>query len=133
MKNEKKTEYFSKKNNAKKRPGSMKNPFFKRVVPAFLRLFPSYLLCFVPFLFFGTWNDIKLILWKIAVVGTGLLIFHHVRKSMFPYIDLLRSFERVFEARDKSKRLPLALVALSQSLLIAAMAVSIIFAVAGGI
>jgi hypothetical protein len=95
------------------------------------RLFPSYLICFIPFLFFGTANDLNLILWKIAVVGTGLLVFHYVRKSMFPYIDLRKSIEEVKAAPGESK-LPLAILTLSQSIIVAAMAVSVLCAVAGG-
>jgi len=96
------------------------------------RLFPSYILCFAPFLVFGTRDDIRLILWKIAVVGTGLLVFHFARKSMFPYIDLHRSFQQIIQT-DEKNRLPFALKALAETFLIALMAFAVIFSVAGGI
>jgi hypothetical protein len=97
------------------------------------RLIPSYLLCFVPFLVFGTKGDIRLILWKIAVVGAGLLAFHFARKSMFPYIDLRSSYKKVVEADEKSDRLPFALLALAQSILVAVLAFAILLSIAGGI
>lgn len=103
----------------------------KSGVGSVLRLFPSYLICFIPFLFFGSANDLNLILWKIAVVGTGLLVFHYVRKSMFSYIDIRKSIEEVKNAPGESK-LPLAILALSQSIVVSAMAISILYAVAGG-
>ncbi len=97
------------------------------------RLFPSYLLCFVPFLFFGSRQDFRLILWKIAVVGAGLLVFHYVRKSMFPYIDLKKSYQSVIDAKDKADSVPLAIIVMAQSVLIASMALAVVFAVAGGL
>ncbi|GMT42519.1 MAG: hypothetical protein IEMM0002_0930 [bacterium] len=103
-----------------------------KTVYAARRLIPSYILCFAPFLFFGTKSDIRLILWKIAVVGTGLLVFHFARKSMFPYIDLDRSFNQINQADEKS-RLPLAIKAFAEAVLVASMAFAILFSVAGGI
>jgi hypothetical protein len=97
------------------------------------RLFPSYLLCFVPFLIFGSRHDFRLILWKIAVVGTGLLVFHYVRKSMFPYIDLKKSYQSVIDAQDKNNSVPLAIIVMAQSVLIASLALAVVFAVAGGL
>jgi hypothetical protein len=105
----------------------------KRITFSIRRLFPSYLLCFLPFLVFGSQPDIRLMLWKIAVVGGGLLVFHFVRKSMFPYIDLRVSFEKAAGADEKNSRLAAALVALSQSIVIAALAVAILLSMAGGI
>ncbi|MEE8483055.1 MAG: hypothetical protein V3S46_00525, partial [Nitrospinota bacterium] len=90
-------------------------------------------LCFVPFLVFAEKNDLRLILWKIAVVGTGLLVFHFARKSMFPYIDLRRSFNKAMETDDHVHRLAESIIALAQAILISAMAFAIIFAMAGGI
>ncbi len=113
-----------------------KNPFtlgVKKMFYALKRLFPSYLLCFVPFLVFAEKNDLRLILWKIAVVGTGLLVFHFARKSMFPYIDLHRSFNKAMETDDHVHRLAESIIALAQAILISAMAFAIIFAMAGGI
>ncbi len=112
-----------------------KQKISEKVRLGLVRLFPTYLLCFIPFLVFGTRNDIRLILWKTAVVGAGLVIFHFVRKSMFPYIDLQSSYQKVLEEAENGKpeNLSKALIALSQTILISAMAVSIIFAVAGGI
>lgn len=105
----------------------------KRIAFSLRRLFPSYLLCFLPFFLFGSSLDIRLMLWKIAIVGAGLLVFHFVRKSMFPYIDLRVTYEKAVATDGKSDRLASALLALAQSLVIAALAVAILFSVAGGI
>ena len=96
-------------------------------------LFPSYLLCFLPFFIFGSRPDIRLMLWKIAVVGAGLLVFHFARKSMFQYIDLRDVYQKAADAPDESDRLVFALLALAQSIVVAALAVAILFSMAGGI
>ena len=105
----------------------------KQIAFSIRRLFPSYLLCFLPFLLFGSQPDIRLMLWKIAIVGAGLLVFHFARKSMFPYIDLRDVYEKSADADENNSRLAAAIVALSQSIVLAALAVAIIFSMAGGI
>jgi len=116
----------------KNQEGKMKKALGKQTANL-TRLFPSYLICFVPFLFFGTKQDIRLILWKIAVVGTGLLIFHYIRKSMFHYVDLQKAYEIIFEEKDETLRLHLVLLAIAKSILVSALAFSILFSIAGGI
>ena len=106
---------------------------FQKFYIAAKRLFPSYLLCFLPFLVFGTKNDLRLIFWKVAVVGAGLLAFHYTRKSMFPYIDLHKSLHTLRHADDSAKLLPLAVSLLAEALIIAALAFAIVIAVAEGL
>ncbi len=105
---------------------------FKKYYFVAKRLFPSYLLCFLPFMLFGTRNDLRLMLWKVAVVGAGLLAFHFTRKSMFPYIDLDRSLQTLRQADDGAKLLPLAIALLAEALLMAALALAIIISIAEG-
>ncbi len=105
----------------------------RRIRFSLRRLFPSYLLCFLPFFIFGSRPDIRLMLWKIAVVGAGLLVFHFARKSMFQYIDLRDVYQRAADARDESDRIVFALLALAQSIVVAALAVAVLFSMAGGI
>ena len=104
----------------------------KRIIFSLRRLFPAYLLSFVPFLVFGEKGDFRLMLWKIAVVGAGLLILHFARKSMFPYIDLNAAYRKAADA-DDSSRMALAIIALAQSIVVAVMAGAILLSVAGGI
>ena len=104
----------------------------KRIIFSLRRLFPAYLLCFIPFLVFGEKGDIRLMLWKIAVVGAGLLILHFARKSMFPYIDLNAAYRKAAGA-DDSSRMALAIIALAQSIVVAVMAAAILLSIAGGI
>lgn len=72
-------------------------------------------------------------LWKIAVVGAGLLVFHFARKSMFQYIDLRDVYQKAADAEDESDRIVFALLALAQSIVVAALAVATLFSMAGGI
>lgn len=100
------------------------------------RLFPAYLFSFVPFLIFGTRNDLRLMFWKIAVVGCGLLIFHFTRKSMFPYIDLHRSLTHLKSHPSTAGGgaiLAYGVAVLAEALIIAALAFAIIIAVAEGL
>lgn len=105
----------------------------KRIIFSLRRLFPAYLLCFIPFLIFGEKGDIRLMLWKIAVVGAGLLILHFARKSMFPYIDLNAAYQKAATADDDSSRVAFAIIALAQSIVVAVMAAAILLSIAGGI
>lgn len=41
----------------------------------------------IPLWFFGTPENIKLLAWKICVVCAACIVFHFVRKQMFPYVD----------------------------------------------
>ena len=104
----------------------------KRIAFSIRRLFPAYLLCFIPFLIFGAKGDLRLMLWKIAVVGAGLLILHFARKSMFPYIDLHAAYQKAADA-DDSSRMAFAIIALAQSIVVAVMAAAILLSIAGGI
>lgn len=97
------------------------------------RLFPAYLLCFIPFVIFGTRNDIRLMLWKIAVVGAGLLVFHFTRKAMFPYIDLNRSLHLIRLPGDGEKISGASAALIAEALVIAALAFAIITAMAEGL
>lgn len=101
------------------------------------RLFPTYLFIFVPFLLFGTRNDLRLMFWKVAVVGCGLLVFHFTRKSMFPYIDLSRSLSHLKShpstAGGGATILALGVAVLAEALIIAALAFAIIIAMAEGL
>jgi len=123
----------AKRNDGRINKKSVESSFIQKNLAGLKRLFPSYLICFVPFLIFGSRQDFRLILWKIAVVGTGLLVFHYVRKSMFPYIDLKKSYQSVIDAQDKTNTVPLAIIVMAQSVLIASLALAIVFAVAGGL
>lgn len=101
------------------------------------RLFPAYLFIFVPFLLFGTRNDLRLMFWKVAVVGCGLLVFHFTRKSMFPYIDLSRSLSHLkshpSSAGDGASILASGVAVMAEALIIAALAFAIIIAMAEGL
>ncbi len=101
------------------------------------RLFPAYLFIFVPFLLFGTRNDLRLMFWKVAVVGCGLLIFHFTRKSMFPYINLSRSLSHLRShpstAGGGASILACGMAVLAEALIIAALAFAIIIAMAEGL
>lgn len=41
----------------------------------------------IPLYFFGTGENLKLLAWKICVVCAGCIVFHFIRKQMFPYVD----------------------------------------------
>ncbi len=115
------------------------NSPFQRMARNLRRLFPAYLFIFVPFLLFGTRNDLRLMFWKVAVVGCGLLVFHFTRKSMFPYIDLSRSLSRLKNhptpstAGDGAIFSALGMAVLAEAVIIGALAFAIIIAMAEGL
>lgn len=41
----------------------------------------------IPLLAFGTAENIKLLCWKITVVCAACIVYHFIRKQMFPYVD----------------------------------------------
>lgn len=123
------TEYIAKLNGASEKRAAL----FASAAKSIRRLFPAYLLCFLPFAIFGTKNDIRLMLWKVAVVGAGLLVFHFTRKAMFPYIDLNRSLHLIRQPGDGAHFMGNAAALLAEALIIAAMAFAIIIAMAEGL
>lgn len=88
----------------------------------------------IPLYFFGTPENIKLLAWKICVVCAGCIVFHVVRKQMFPYIDpadILVNRLMVEDADNNQRNR--AVVFLAECILLGLLAHAIISSIAGGL
>lgn len=88
----------------------------------------------IPLWFFGAPENIKLLAWKICVVCAGCIVFHVVRKQMFPYLDPGYLVDKLREEGEHGDDQFLrAISLLAECLLLGLLAHAIISSVAGGL
>lgn len=88
----------------------------------------------IPLYFFGTAENLKLLAWKVCVVCAASIVFHIVRKQMFPYIDPGYFIDRLAEEGERpDDQFLRAIVFLGECLLLGLMFIGIVGGIAWGL